>query len=107
MTAVVPARSQRQHPSVILQERRQKGKEQFKNLLGNNPEITDKLTKEIIHDQLDTNYCYITEDELDRFLKRIKSKKTTGLDKIPFEARKTKKFDDILRRLCEAVYNQS
>ena len=37
------------------QDRLQKWKEHFQNLLGNPPEITDKHTEEIINGQLDIN----------------------------------------------------
>ena len=35
------------------EKRLEKWKEHFKNLLGNPPEVTEKKTKEIIHDQAD------------------------------------------------------
>ena len=47
------------------------------------------------------------EKELDTILKKIKNWKAAGLDKIPTEALKTRKFDDILLQLCNGVYKQN
>ena len=47
------------------------------------------------------------EEELDAVLKKIKIRKATGLDKILLEVWKTRKFDDILLRICNAVYKQN
>ena len=44
--------------------------------------------------------------ELNTVLKTIKSRKVAGLDKIPPQVWKTRKFDDRLLRLCNAVYKQ-
>ena len=41
------------------------------------------------------------------FLKKIKNRKAAGLDKIPPEVWKTRQFDNILLRHCNAVYNQN
>ena len=38
---------------------------------------------------------------------RKKSRKVTGLDKIPPDVWKTRKFDDIFLRLCNAVYEEN
>ena len=40
-------------------------------------------------------------------LLKIKNRKAAGLDKIPPEVWKTRQFDDILLRHCNAVYNQN
>ena len=48
-----------------------------------------------------------TQEELDSVLKKIKNRKATGLDEIPPEVCKTRQFDDILLRHCNAVYNQN
>ena len=48
-----------------------------------------------------------TQEELDSVLKKIKNRKAAGLDKIPPEVWKTRQFDDILLRHCNAVYNQN
>ena len=47
------------------------------------------------------------EDEFDAVLKTIKTRKVAGLDEIPPEIWKTKKFDDILLWLCNTVYKQN
>ena len=48
-----------------------------------------------------------TQEELDSVLRKIKNRKAAGLDVIPPEVRKTRQFDDILLRHCNAVYNQN
>ena len=45
-----------------------------------------------------------TQEEL---LRKIKNRKAPGLDEIPPEVWKTRQFDDILLRHCNAVYNQN
>ena len=45
-----------------------------------------------------------TQEELDSVLRKIKNRKVTGLDEIP-PVWKTRQFDDILLRHCNAVYN--
>ena len=40
-------------------------------------------------------------------LRKIKNRKAAGLDEIPPEVWKTRQFDDILLRHCNAVYNQN
>ena len=90
------------------EKRLQKWKEYFKNLLGNPLEITDKLTKK--------NYWWATKHQTRTVYgrrirccteKKKKKKKAAGLDKTPLEVWKTRKFDDILLRLCNAVCKQS
>ena len=44
------------------EERLQKWKEHFKNLLGNPPEITDKLNQKIINGQLDMKLEQFTDE---------------------------------------------
>ena len=48
-----------------------------------------------------------TQEELDSVLRKIKNRKAAGLDEIPPEEWKTRQFDDILLRHCNAVYNQN
>ena len=48
-----------------------------------------------------------TKEELDLVLRRIKNRKAAGLDEIPPEVWKTRQFDDILLRQCNAVYSQN
>ena len=45
--------------------------------------------------------------ELDSVLSKIKNRKATGLDEIPPEVWKTRQFNGILLRHCNAVYNQN
>ena len=47
------------------------------------------------------------QEDLDIVLSKIKNRKTAGLDEIPAEIWKTKKFDDLLLRYCNIVYNQN
>ena len=61
----------------------------------------------IINKQLDIKLGPFTLEELDSVLKKIKNRKAAGLDEIPPEVWKTRQFDDILLRHCNAVYNQN
>ena len=61
----------------------------------------------IIRKQLDIKLRPFTLEELDSVLRKIKNRKAAGLDEIPPEVWKTRKFDDILLRHCNAVYNQN
>ena len=62
----------------------------------------------IISKQLDIKLKPFTREELDLVLRKLKNrKKSAGLDEIPPEVWKTRKFDDILLRHCNAVYNQN
>ena len=72
----------------------------FKNLLGNPPKITDKPITRIISKQLDIKLGPFTKEELDSVLRRIKNRKAA-------EVWKTRQFDDILLRQCNAVYSQN
>ena len=58
----------------------------------------------IIDYQIDIKLGQFTQEELDVVLTKIKNRKAANLDKIPPEVRK---FDDILLRYCNAVYNQN
>ena len=80
------------------QERIKLWKQHFENLLGNPPKIT--------HEQLDIKLGPFTQEELDSVLRKIENRKAAGLDEIPSEVWKTRQFDDILLRHCNAVYNQ-
>ena len=81
-------------------------KEHFKNLLGNSPKITDKPIKKIINNQQDIKLGQFAP-ELDIVLTKIKNRKAVGLDEISPEVWKTRKFDNLLLRYCNAVYNQN
>ena len=89
------------------QERIKLWKQHFENLLGNPPKITHEPITRIISKQLDIKLGPFTQEELDSVLRKIKNKKAAGLDEIPPEVWKTRQFDDILLRHCNAVYNQN
>ena len=89
------------------QERIKLWKQHFENLLGNPPKITHEPITRIISKQLDIKLGPFTQEELDSVLRKIKNRKATGLDKFPPEVWKTRQFDDILVRHCNAVYNQN
>ena len=61
----------------------------------------------IISKQLDIKLGPFTQEEIDSVLRKIKDRKVAGLDEIPPEVWKTRQFDDILLRHCNAVYNQT
>ena len=47
------------------------------------------------------------QEDLNSVLRKIKNRKAAGLDEIPAEVRKTRQFDDILLRHCDAIFNQN
>ena len=61
----------------------------------------------IISKQLDIKLGLFTQAELYSVLRKIENRKAEGLDEIPPEIWKTRKFDEILLRHCNAVYNQN
>ena len=67
---------------------------------------TEPITR-IISKQLDIKLGLFTQEELNSVLRKIKNRKAAGLDEIPPEVWKTRQFDDILLRHCNAVYNQN
>ena len=75
--------------------------EHYKNLLGNSPKVTDKTFTKIINNQVDIKRRQFILEELYVVLITIKNKKVAGS-----EVWKTRKFDDLLLRYCNAVYNQ-
>ena len=89
------------------QERIKLWKQHFKNLLGNPPKATHEPITRIISKQLDIKLEPFTQEELDSVLRKIKNRKAAGLDEIPPEVWKTRQFDDILLRHCNAFYNQN
>ena len=89
------------------QERIKLWKQHFENLLGNPPKITHEPITRIISKQLDIKLGPFTQEELESVLRKIKNRKAAGLDEIPPEVWKTRQFDDILLRHCNAVYNQN
>ena len=95
------------HLAANQQERIKLWKQHFENLLGNPPKITQEAITRIISKQLDIKLGPFTQEELDSVLRKIKNGKAAGLDEIPPEVWKTRQFDDILLRHCNAVYNQN
>ena len=89
------------------QERIKLWKQHFENLLGNTPKVTQEPITRIISKQLDIELGPFTNEELDSVLRKIKNRKAAGLDEIPPEVWKTRQFDDIMLRHCNAVYNQN
>ena len=89
------------------QERIKLWKQHFENLLGNPPKITHEPITRIISKQLDIKLGSFTQEELDSVLRKIKNRKAAGLNEIPLEVWKTRQFEDILPRHCNAVYNQN
>ena len=89
------------------QERIKLWKQHFENLLGNPPKITHEPITRIISKQLDIKLGPFTQEELDSVLRKIKNRKAAGLDEIPPGVWKTRQFDDILLRHCNAVYNEN
>ena len=71
------------------------------------PKVTHEPITRIISKQLDIKLGPFTQEELDSVLRKIKNRKPAGLDEIPPEVWKTRQFDDILLRHCNAVYNQN
>ena len=89
------------------QERIKLWKQHFENHQGNPAKITHEPITRIISKQLDIKLGPFTQEELDSVLRKIKNRKAAGLDDIPPEVWKTRQFDDILLRHCNAVYNQN
>ena len=81
-------------------------KQHFKNLLGKSSKVNEPIVK-IISNPLDIKLGQFTQEELDIVLRKIKNRKATGLDEIPPEVWKTRKFDNILLRYCNAIYDQN
>ena len=89
------------------QERIKLWKQYFENLLENTPIVTHEPITRIISKQLDIKIGPFTQEEKDSVLRKIKKRKAAGLDEIPTEVRKTRQFDHILLRHCNALCNQN
>ena len=89
------------------QERIKLWKQYFENLLANPPNVTQEPITRIINKQLDMKLGPFTKEELDSVLREIKKRKAAGLDEIPPEVWKTRQFEDILLRHCNAVHYQN
>ena len=72
------------------QERVNLWKQHFENLLGNPPKVTNEPITRIICKQLGIKLGPFTKEELDSFLRKIKNRRTAGLDEIPPEVWKTR-----------------
>ena len=70
------------------------------------PKVTDEPITKIIDNQLNIKQGQFTP-ELVVVLTKMKNRKAAGHDEIPPEIWKTRKFDDILLRYCNAVYNKN
>ena len=66
-----------------------------------------KQITRIISKQLDIKLGAFTQEELDLVLRKIKNRKAAGLNEVPPEVWKTRKFNNILPPKCDAVYNQN
>ena len=89
------------------QEERIHLRKHFENLLGKPQKVTHELITIIICNQLGIKLGQFTQEELNPLLRKIRKRKVEGLDEIPSEVRKTREFNDILLRHCNAVYNQN
>ena len=61
----------------------------------------------IINNQLDIKLGLFTQEELYVVLRKINYKKDAGHDDIPPEVWKTRKFNNLQLRYCNAIYNQN
>ena len=93
--------------AISQEERIQLWKQHFENLLWNPPKVTHEPITRIICKQLNIKLAQFTQKELDSVQRKIKNRKAAGLGEILPEVWKTRKFDDILLQLCNAVYNQN
>ena len=74
-------------------------------MLGKSPKVMDEPITKILCDQLDIKLEPFTQEELDAVLRKINNSKAAGLNEISPEVWKTRKFDNILLRYCNTVYN--
>ena len=56
---------------------------------------------------IDIKLGQFTQEELDVVLIKINNRKAASLDEIPPEVWKTRKFNDIVLRYCNTIYNQN
>ena len=98
-TAKAKLKANNQHERIKL------WKQHFENLRGNPSKVTHEPITRIIRKQLDVKRGPFTLEKLNSLLRKIKNKKAAGLDKIPPEVWKTRQFDNILLRHCNAVHN--
>ena len=89
------------------QERVKQWEQHFKNLLGNPLKITDEPITRIISKQLDIKLGLSPEKNSTLFLEKLKIGKMQSWTRSPPEVWKTRQFDDLLLRQCNAVYSQN
>ena len=89
------------------EERIKLWKQNFENLPGNLPKVTHEPITRIISKELHIKLGPFTQEKLDSVFRKIKNRKAAGFDEIPPEVWKTRQFDDILLRHCNAIYNQN
>ena len=89
------------------QERIKLWKQHFENLPRNPPKVTHEPITRIISKQSGIKLWPFTQEELGSVLRKIKNWKAAGQDGIPPEVWKTRQYDNILLRHCNAVYNQN
>ena len=82
-------------------------KQDLENLLGKPLKVGHEPITKIIKNQLDIKLWQFMQEELDTVLRKIKNRKTAGLDEIPPEVWKTREFNFMLLQYCNAVYNQN
>ena len=87
-------------------ERLDKWKTHFEQLLGNKPQVTNKAVEKIVEHELSIKKGNFSKEELEKVLTKIQNGKACGLDNIPPEVWKTGNFNDELLAFCNAVYNQ-
>ena len=68
---------------------------------------TNLSKKKIINCQLNVKLGQFMEEKLDALLRKIKNRKVAGLNEIPSEVWKIRKFDDLLLWLGNTVYKQN
>ena len=78
----------------------------LRQIFVNNPLIRISFITNYSH-KLDIKLGPFTQEELDSVLRKNKDRKAAELDEIPPEVWKTRQFDDILLRHCNAVYNKN
>ena len=93
--------------SASQEERIHMWKENFKNLIGKSSKVTDKPITKIINKQLDIHLERFIQEVFDVVLRKIKNRKAAGLDEIPSEVWKTKKFNYFRLHYSNTVYNQN
>ena len=83
-------------------------KQHFKNLRGKSPTIKNEPITKIISNPLDIKLGQFKQELVlvEMVLRKILNRKAAGLDEIPPEVWKTRKFDDILQRSIKPEHNR-